>query len=152
MLGEAIIDADVPITGDLLFHEIKSLRFTVEEDEMLIDLKAFLTASHDTVNEAADFTLFVDSGSGLVDLAALSDGLFRKAFTTVADIGELVQFERTLRLDKGEHRVSLQAKVRNAGHTLTIEGATWNGFLTARRHSHPATAPASTNSKVQGIY
>lgn len=152
MFGETLIIADVAITGDLLFHEIASHRFTVEEDEMLVDLKAFVTASHDQVNEAADFTFFLDSGAGLADIAPLTDGLFRKAFTTVADIGELVAFERTVRLAKGEHRVSLQAKVRNAGHTLTVEGATWNGWLTANRHSHDATLAHGVDSKAQGIF
>lgn len=158
MLGEAVIDADVVLTGIAAFNfvsgasRIKSLRFTVEEDEMFVDLKVLLTASHGTVNGLADFT-FAHQGPGatvLTDLAPLAAGLFRKTFGTLANAEDVVSFERTVQFAKGEHRIELHAKAP-AGN-LTVEGATWNGWLTARRHDHPATAAAQTNSKVQGVY
>ena len=157
MLGEAVITADVAVTAAAYDFaggttRIKSLRFTVEEDEMLVDLKALLTASHSVVDGMGDFTL-AHRGPGataLTDLAALADGLFRKSFPTVADQAEKVEVERTMRLVKGEHQIELHVKAP-AG-TVTAEGTTWHNWLTARRHDHPATAAAQTNSKVQGVY
>jgi hypothetical protein len=152
MHGEAILKADVAITGNTNFQEIKSLRFTVEEEETLVKLRAMVTADHDQAAGQADFTFFLDGGAGLADIAGLSDGLMRHTFSTTAGAEEQVVLEHVLRLPKGEHRVSLQAKVQNAGHTLTVEGDTWWGYLTATRHSHVGTLAHGVDSKVQGIY
>lgn len=153
MLGEAVIDADQTLTGAGpagAFTAIAqgTLRFFVEEEEMLVDLKALITASYDQADSFSDFTLLVDGA----DIAAGTDGLFRKSFPSTADQADQVALERTVRLDKGEHRLELAARIAGAGHTLTVEGATWNGFLTARRHSHDATVAANQNSKSQGVF
>ncbi len=152
MLGEAIIDSDVTLTGAgpaaALTALGPSIRFYVEEEEMFVDLKGFFTASYDQADEVTDFTMLVDD----VDIAAGAAGLFRKSWPSTASDPDLIAFERTVRLAKGEHKLQLAAMIAGAGHTLTIEGATWAGYVTARRHSHPATAAANANSKVQGVY
>jgi len=152
MLGEAPIVADVVLTGITAFNYttgaslIASLKFTVEEDEMLIDLKAFLTLSHSAVDGMVDATFFMDG----TDMAPLADGLVRKSMPSVAGQEDALVLERTVRLAKGEHQLQLHMKT-GAGN-ITVEGATWNGWLTARRHSHDATSAANANAKVQGIY
>ena len=152
MLGQELIDADVTLTGIAAFNygtgvsRLASLKFSVEEEEMLVDLKFLATMSHSVVDGMGDLTFFLDG----VDQAPLADGLVRKSFPTVADQEDMVNLELTLRIPAGEHQLQIHAKAP-AGN-LTVEGATWNGFLQARRHSHPATAAANANSKVQGIY
>lgn len=152
MLGEAVIDADVTLTGITAFNHatgaslIKSLRFTVEEEEMLVDLKVLCTLHHSVTNEVLDYTLFLDG----VDIAPLTAGIGRLAMPTTADDPTTLSFERTMRVLKGEHQ--LQLHMRTPAGNIIVDGATWNGWLTARRHDHPATAAAQTNSKVQGVY
>jgi len=152
MLGQALLDADVVLTGIAAFDHpgggslLGSLKFTVEEEEMLTDLKFLATMSHSVVDGMGDLTFFLDG----TDLAELTDGLVRKSFPTVADQADMVNLELTLRIPKGEHQLQIHAKAP-AGN-LTLEGATWNGYLQARRHSHPATSAANANAKVQGIY
>ena len=152
MLGEAVIDADVTLTGITAFNHatgaslIKSLRFTVEEEEMLVDLKVLATLHHSVADEVLDYTLFLDGA----DVAPLAAGLGRKAMPSTANDPDTLTFERTMRVAKGEHQ--LQLHLRTAAGNIIVDGATWNGWLTARRHDHPATAPAQTNSKVQGVF
>lgn len=152
MLGEAVIAADVVLTGESSFDQpggatlIASLRFWVEEEEMFVDLKTLLTVSHGTVNGLLDATYFMDG----VDMAAGANGLVRKTMGTVADAEDVLSFERTVRLPQGEHRLELHMKAP-AGN-ITVEGAGWNGWLTARRHSHPATLAQGVNAKSDDIY
>lgn len=152
-LGEAIISADVTLTGITAFDYsgggslVASLRFSVEEEEMLVDLKTLLTLSHSVADGMVDATFFLDG----VDLAPLADGLARKTAPSVATQGDTLALERTLRIAQGEHQ--LQLHMKSPAGNITVEGATWNGWLTARRHSHPATNAANANSKQStGIY
>jgi hypothetical protein len=152
MLGEAVIAADVVLTGIAAFDYatsgslIASLKFWVEEEEMLIDLKTLLTMSHSVVDGIADVTMFMDG----TDMAAGANGLVRHSCPTVADQEHVLTLERTVRLAKGEHQLQLHMKAP-AGN-ITVEGAGWNGWLTARRHSHPATLAQGVNAKSDDIY
>lgn len=152
MQGEAIIDADVTLTGIAAFDYagggslISSLKFGVEEEEMFVDLKVLCTLHHSVVNGILDATLFLDG----VDLGPLADGLVRKSMPTVADQPDVLSFERTMRIPAGEHQLQLHIKAP-AGNVI-VDGATWNGWLTATRHSHPATLAHGVDSKTQGIY
>ncbi|HUW16291.1 MAG TPA: hypothetical protein VMW94_04375 [Actinomycetes bacterium] len=154
MLGEAVIDADVTLTGIAAFNFatgaslVKSLKFTVEEEEMLVDLKALCSLHHSVVEGDVDYTLFLDG----VDVAPLAVGLGRKHMPTVLNAVDTLSFERTMRVAKGEHQLQLHMKTGLVAGNIIVDGATWNGWLTARRHDHPATAAAQTNSKVQGVY
>jgi hypothetical protein len=127
MLGEAVIAADVVLTGIAAFDYatsgslIASLKFWVEEEEMLIDLKTLLTMSHSVVDGIADVTMFMDG----TDMAAGANGLVRHSCPTVADQEHVLTLERTVRLAKGEHQLQLHMKAP-AGN-ITVEGAGWNG-------------------------
>ena len=152
MLGQATLDADVLLTGIAAYDYptagslLGSLKFTVEEEEMLVDLKFLGTMFHSVVDGMADLTFFLNG----TDLAALTDGLVRKTFPTVAAQPDMVNLELTLRIPAGEHQLQLHCKAP-AGN-VTLNGASWNGLLQARRHSHPATLAANVNSKTQGVY
>jgi hypothetical protein len=152
MHGEAIIDADVTLTGITAFNYgtgaslIKSLKFMVEEEEMLVDLKAFCTLHHSVGDEVLDYTLFLDG----TDIAPLSAGLGRLAMPSTADDPTTLAFERTMRVAKGEHQ--LQLHMQTAAGNIIVDGATWNGWLVAERRSHPATLAHGVDSKQQGIY
>jgi hypothetical protein len=96
MLGEAVIAADVVLTGIAAFDYatsgslIASLKFWVEEEEMLIDLKTLLTMSHSVVDGIADVTMFMDG----TDMAAGANGLVRHSCPTVADQEHVLTLER----------------------------------------------------------
>jgi hypothetical protein len=152
MHGEAIISADVTLTGIAAFNYatgaslIKSLKFGVEEDEMLVDLKTLCTLHHSVAEGAIDYTLFLDG----VDLAPLTSGLGRLSMPTTPNDPTTLAFERTIRVAKGEHQ--LQLHMRTAAGNIIVDGATWNGYLVANRWSHPATIAHGVDSKTQGIY
>ena len=152
MLGEALIAADVVLTGIAAYNfgtgasRVTSLRFTVEEAEMLIDLKCLVTLSHSAVDGIVDPTFFMDG----VDMAAGADGLVRKHMPTVVSAEDILELERTVRLTKGEHQ--LQLHMKSPVGDITVEGSGWNGWLTARRHSHPATLAQGVNAKSDDIY
>lgn len=155
MLGTALITTDVVLAAIAAYDYaggaslIASLKFTVEEEEMLTDLKCLLTAYHATTDAAVDVTFFLDGA----DLADLADGLVRKNMSTVVGLpgADMIAFEHTLRIPKGEHQLQLHMKSPTAG-ALTVSGTTHHGYLQARRHSHPATSAANANAKVHGIY
>jgi len=150
MHGDALIDADVTLTGITAFNHatgaslVKSLKFGVEEEEMLVDLKVLCTLHHSVADEVLDYTLFLDG----TDLAPLAAGLGRLAMPSTADDPTQLAFERTMRIPQGEHQ--LQLHLRTAAGNIIVDGATWNGWLTATRHSHPATLAQGVNSKSVG--
>lgn len=150
MLGEATIAADIVVSGAGAFAAGAvagaSLRFSVEEEEMLIDLKLMATLSHATVGGMVDATFFIDGA----DIADAADGLVRESAPTIADNPFAFSLERTVRLARGEHRMELRLKTP-AGD-VTVEGAGWPAKMTARRHSHPASLAHGVDSKVQGIF
>ena len=152
-LGEAIIDADVTLTGVTAFDPaggaslVASLKFFVEEEEMLVDHKVLCTVHHSVADGIIDYTRTLDGA----DIAPLADGLGRLSAPSVATQETQLAFERTLRVPQGEH--TLQLHLKSPAGNIVVEGATWNGWLTARRHSHPATNAANANSKQStGIY
>ncbi|HUV47958.1 MAG TPA: hypothetical protein VMX11_03175 [Actinomycetes bacterium] len=153
MLGEAILDeaAAIPAAGTFAAGAIAGAtkplraRFFVEEEEMLVDLKLLGTGTCATPSAMLDLTFFVDG----VDQALLADGICRLSSPSVAQPFQ-VALERTVRLPKGEHLLEVRAKT-TAG-IFTMNGDVWPAFLTARRHSHPATSAANANAKVQGVY
>ena len=153
MLGTAPIIADVTLASINAFDYagatslLGSLKFSVEEEEMLVDLKFLGVLNHSVADGVIDLTFFLDG----VDQAALADGLVRKTCPSIALQGDMVNLELTLRVPKGEHQLQLHGKTVGAT-TAILMGATWNASLQARRHDHPATAAANANSKVQGIY
>jgi len=117
--------------------------FSVEEAEMLVDLKLALTYSN-TVREATDFTLFVDGA----DLSAGTNGFYRHTAAVIADQNS-IYFDVTLRLAQGFHTVAAQLKAPTGD--VTVQGASIPCTLTARRHSHPATLGHGVDSKTQLI-
>lgn len=157
MYGQAVIDADVTLTGIAAFNFvtgaslIKSLKFFVEEDEMLVDLKVLATLHHSVVGGLIDYTLAHAEGTAaLADLAPLAAGIGHLSMPTIANSPTTLTFERTLRLNKGEHVVQLH--LQTAAGNIIVDGATWHGYLVAERRSHPATLAHGVDSKTQGIF
>ncbi len=156
MLGRAKVDEDVTLVGVTTFAggavaegvgpESLSLRFSVEEEEMLVDLEILATVSHSVANGEVDWTLFLDGA----DLAAGADGFARLAMSSTATEGTTLSAKWTQRIEQGEHRV--EVRLKSPAGDITVEGATWPAYLTARRASHPATLAHGVDSKVQGIY
>jgi len=115
--------------------------FSVEEEEMLIDLELSITFSN-TVVEPTDFTLFVDA----TDISAGVNGLYRLT-PALANDENSVYFSTTRRLPQGFHTV--EARVKAPTGVVTLQGASIPCEVVARRHSHPATLGHGVDSKVQ---
>ena len=152
MLGRKLLSADATLTGPSDFDTNQlaagelELGFTVEEDEMLVDLEARLVYSGSAVGTIA-YTFYVD-GAASADLPAA--GLFLTSTLTDSTDDPFTAYVRTtLRLEKGYHTVEVRATA-SAGN-ITYVGATMPSELVARRHSHPATLGHGVDSKAQLI-
>lgn len=150
MLGRKEQAADVTLTTPTDFATAQlangelALSFSVEEDEMLVDLELSLTYSHTTNADPSDFTIFVDG----TDIAPGANGLVRHT-PAAADDENTLYVSRTVRLARGLHIAELRAKT--GSNNIVIEGATIPAALVARRSSHPATLGHGVDSKVQLI-
>jgi len=150
MLGRKTLAADATLaaaptdfdTNQLAAGELE-LGFTVEEDEMLVDLESRLVWAN-SVAEATSFTYYID-GAASPDLAAA--GLVLE--TPAAGVLTTSYMRTTLRLDKGYHTVAVRALA--ATGAVTIGGATMPSEVVARRQSHPATLGHGVDSKAQLI-
>jgi len=149
MLGRKTLTADVATvagpsdfdTNQLAAGQLE-LGFTVEEDEMLVDLEARLVYDN-SVAEATSFTFYID-GAASADLPVA--GLYIE--TPAAGVTGTAYVRTTLRLDKGYHTV--EARVTAATGVISYDGQTvMPSELVARRHSHPATLGHGVDSKVQ---
>jgi len=148
MLGRKTLTADATLAGPTDFDTTQlalgqlELGFTVEEDEMLVDLEARLTYSN-SVREATDFTFYVD-GVASPDLPV--EGLVRHTAAVIAD-ENTVYVKATLRLAKGYH--TAEARTSAPSGAVTIEGASMLCEVTARRNSHIGTLGHGVDAKAQ---
>jgi hypothetical protein len=156
MLGRAKVDEDVVLTGITTFAagavaesvgpESLSRRFDVEEEEMLVDFEVLASISHSVASEVLHWTFFLDGA----DIAAGADGMAQLHMPATADDATMLAASWTMRVPMGQHRLELRLKTP-AGN-MTVAGATWPAYLSARRASHPATLAHGVDSKVQGIF
>ena len=150
MLGRKTLTTDATLaaapvdfaTNQLAAGEL-TLGFTVEEQEMLVDLEMSITFSN-TVVERTDFTIFVDG----TDVAPGANGL--ACFTQAVAADENTIYNNyTVRVAQGFHTAEVRIKAPTGA--VTVEGATIPAQLVVRRHSHPATLGHGVDSKVQLI-
>jgi hypothetical protein len=151
MLGRKTLAADATATAPVDFDTAQlaagelELGFTVEEDEMLVDLEARLVYTGSAVGTIA-WTFYVD-GAASPDLAAA--GIY--ITSTITDgVGDAftAMLKATLRLDKGYHTVDV--RVDAAAGNVTYPGATtMPSEVTARRSSHIGTLGHGVDAKAQ---
>lgn len=150
MLGRKTLAADATLTAPTDFDTAQltagelELAFSVEEDEMLVDLEARLVYSGSAVGTIA-YTFYLD-GAAVTELPAA--GLFLTSTLTDSVDDPFTAYVRTtLALSRGQHVVEVRASA-SAGN-ITYEGATVPSEVVARRHSHPATLGHGVDSKAQ---
>lgn len=153
MLGRKTHSADVLLTAPTDFDTAQlaagqlALGFQVEEQEMLIDLKARVPFSNSAAG-LVTFTFYVD-GEAHADIPAA--GLWAQQIVAAVsvDVELTATFETTIRLPKGYHTAEVRAAA--AAGNLTIQAATIPAEIVARRHSHPATLGHGVESKAMLI-
>ena len=145
MLGRKAIDASIvyggaPVIGganQLVAGELE-LSFSVEEDQMLVDL--VLNMSMTATAADLDITFLLDG----VNLGAgTSAALLRTQGVAATDFYTLT---KTVLMTRGQH--TLEAQIAHAA-APTIDGDEVVGELLARRHPHPATLGHGVDSKSQ---
>jgi hypothetical protein len=149
MYGEAKISADVTLTTPTTFALgtlANGLRFTVEEDEMLVDLEFQGTLNHTVADTEIDATFILDGS----DVADLTDGLLGLASGAAAADSVGLYMKKRMRIAKGEHR--LQLALRSGAGNVLVMGALRPATLSATRFSHIGTLAHGVDAKAQGIF
>lgn len=154
MYGESRIAADVTLTAPTTFATNQAtgaqgngLKFSVEEDEMIVDLEFQGALEHSVTETEFDATFFVDG----VDVADLVDGITRGTSNVTPANSVPFYMKKRMRLAAGEHK--LEVRFKTAAGNLIIKGLLHPAKLSVTRWSHNATLPAHVASKsVGGIF
>lgn len=161
MLGRAKIDENITVANpaaatfftptESVGPESLALKFTVEEEGgMFVEVDTHAIFSHSAGGESVEFTLFLDSGAGPVDVAPGAEGLGTYGLATGDTSNKTLAFRHLLQLDKGEHKLELRLKA--ATGNVLLPGATWPSYLTVKRASHDAVLAQGVNAKSDDIY
>jgi len=154
MYGESKITTDVTLTAPTTFATAQisgalgnALRFSVEEEEMFTKLEFQGWFAHSVADTPFDMTFFVDG----VDKGFLVDGIQREVSNLTPALPVAVYFQKTLRLDPGEHK--LEVRFKTAAGNLIAKGLLHPAVLSATRMTSNATVAANMTSKqVTGAY
>lgn len=118
------------------------MKFSVEEDEMFVDLRFDGVVSNATVNAETELDFLVD-GARLGGTNGLCG-----ATSATADAKVPVHMARLVRLTKGAHTIALQMRDGGApAGTAKLEATTYVAVLSALRMSHNAVLAHGVDAK-----
>lgn len=147
MYGQIKVAADV--TNTTATHaNLGLMKFTVEEEEMWVELGLQATASNNTAGEGVEFDFLVDGalvGGALLPLAACANS------TLANSIGAkfAVNVKAYVRLTKGMHTLAGQFRRTANASTATIHATAYPAILSVIRHSNNAVLAHGVDAKFQ---